>query len=108
MKFLVDNQLPAALARWLASHGHEALHVLELGLGQAEDQKVAEHAAETGAVLVAKDADFPERSVFQDTPQIVWVRLGNCRNEALIRAFSRVLAQLVAELSAGSRVVELR
>ena len=37
MKFLVDNQLPIALARWLASRGDECQHVLDLGMESASD-----------------------------------------------------------------------
>ena len=33
MKFLVDNQLPAALARWLVARGLDACHVAVRGLG---------------------------------------------------------------------------
>lgn len=35
MRFLVDNQLPLALARYLAGCGHEATHVAECGLAKA-------------------------------------------------------------------------
>lgn len=31
MRFLIDAQLPVALARWLAAGGHEAAHVGDLG-----------------------------------------------------------------------------
>ena len=32
MRFLVDNQLPPSLARWLRDRGHDAEHVFESGL----------------------------------------------------------------------------
>lgn len=32
MRFLVDAQLPPALARWLCANGHEAVHVGDLGM----------------------------------------------------------------------------
>jgi predicted nuclease of predicted toxin-antitoxin system len=32
MRFLVDAQLPPALARWLAEKGHDARHVADVGL----------------------------------------------------------------------------
>lgn len=50
-KVLVDNQLPAALARWLQGKGCVAEHVLELSLGQAADTAIWERAARTGAVI---------------------------------------------------------
>ena len=39
MKFLVDNQLPKELARWLVSQGHDAEHVLDRGQGQTDDRQ---------------------------------------------------------------------
>lgn len=40
MRFLVDAQLPPALARWLASQGHQADHVGDLGLAAAMDRVI--------------------------------------------------------------------
>ena len=37
MRLLVDNQLPVALAQWLAEHGADAVHVLNLGLDALPD-----------------------------------------------------------------------
>ena len=37
MIFLVDAQLPPALASWLTQQGHTAQHVDDLGLSNAED-----------------------------------------------------------------------
>ncbi len=34
MKFLVDNQLPTALAQYLRERGFDCQHVLEAGLGE--------------------------------------------------------------------------
>jgi len=31
MKFIVDAQLPPALARWLCEQGHQAEHVQDVG-----------------------------------------------------------------------------
>jgi len=54
-RFLIDNQLPASLALWLRAQGHEAEHVLALGMGQTADALIWQHAARTGAVIVTKD-----------------------------------------------------
>jgi predicted nuclease of predicted toxin-antitoxin system len=37
MRFLVDAQLPPALARWLAGKGHEAEHVADRQMEAASD-----------------------------------------------------------------------
>ena len=47
MRFVIDAQLPPALARWLAAQGHEAEHV--------GDQQMLSNAYSTGDSL----ADLP-------------------------------------------------
>ncbi|MGH7341852.1 MAG: DUF5615 family PIN-like protein [Candidatus Rokuibacteriota bacterium] len=49
MRFLVDAQLPPALARWLTSHGHEAEHVFDCDLTSADDRTIWRRAISTGA-----------------------------------------------------------
>jgi predicted nuclease of predicted toxin-antitoxin system len=58
VRFLVDNTLPPALARWLQDKGFKADHVYERGLGTADDRTVAIAAQEQGSILISKDADF--------------------------------------------------
>jgi predicted nuclease of predicted toxin-antitoxin system len=107
--FLVDNQLPQALARFLASRGHEARHVLDLGMDEADDQVIWKYAGENGCVIVTKDEDFISLSLQTGTKnQVVWVRLGNCRTPALLAAFETALPKLTQALLQGDRVVELR
>lgn len=61
MRFLVDAQLPPALARWLADQGQPARHVYDLGLATADDREIWDVALATGAVVVTKDEDFALR-----------------------------------------------
>jgi uncharacterized protein (DUF433 family) len=58
VRFLVDAQLPPALAHHLVELGHEAVHVGDVGLLAARDQDIWRHALAIGAVLVTKDEDF--------------------------------------------------
>ncbi len=44
MNLLVDNQLPIALAAHLRGLGHACEHVLDVGLGAADDLAVWRHA----------------------------------------------------------------
>ena len=109
MKFLVDNQLPTALARRLTAQGHECWHVLDLGLDEADDATIWRRVGAEGFVLISKDEDFLHFANQPNTSaQFIWVRLGNCRKQALLSAFDALLPQLVAALDTGTRVVEVR
>lgn len=70
MKFLVDEQLPPALARLLGELGQEAVAVRDVNLREAEDGPIWQYALEHGTVIVTKDEDFPERSLRSPAPRI--------------------------------------
>ena len=52
MKFLVDNQLPAALARWLVGRGHDALHVLDRDWAQSTDRQIWQEALAEERIVI--------------------------------------------------------
>ena len=106
--FLVDAQLPPALARKLSALGSESLHVLDIGLLEASDGQIWDYALAHKAVIVTKDEDFAIRaSVSPIAPSIVWIRIGNCPNATLLAWFERELPTVVAALDAGNRLVEI-
>ncbi len=110
MKLLVDNQLPSALARFLFANSFECPHVLDIGLDAASDQIIWEYAKKEGPVIVTKGEDFAQLADRQTTipPQVLWVRLGNCRTAALLKAFADILPQIREQLQEGHAVVEVR
>ena len=108
MLFIVDTQLPAALARYLSAHGHHAEHVLDLGMGRARDDAIWSYAKANLAIVISKDEDFIQFHLRNDNgPQIVWVRCGNVRKQALLDIFARTLPHLLAALTAGEPIVEI-
>ncbi len=108
MKFLVDAQLPPALARWLREAGHEAEHVEDVGLREANDGAIWAHALQSGAILVTKDEDFAARSVQSATaPVIVWLRVGNTTNRVLRAWIEPRLPGIAQLLAQNSRLVEV-
>ncbi len=58
MRFLIDAQLPPALARWLRAQGHEAKAVREVGLREAADSAIWAFAEQGAWIVVTKDDDF--------------------------------------------------
>lgn len=76
MRFLVDAQLPPALARWLEAKGHEAVHVGDLAMQAASDAVIGNRALESKSASVTKDEDFAQRKVLADNGPAHLVRGG--------------------------------
>jgi predicted nuclease of predicted toxin-antitoxin system len=75
MKFLLDQNLPVVLAKWLEGRGHEAEHVKRLRLQEADDLDIAGLAVRTGSIVITKDGDFRKLAAPPPRgPQIFWVR----------------------------------
>jgi len=108
IRFLVDAQLPPALARWLTEQGYPAEHVFDFGGDGTTDDAVWARALQTGAVIVSKDEDFSLLAMRGlEGPQVLWVRTGNPRRAALIDWFGKLLPSIVMAINRGERVIEI-
>jgi predicted nuclease of predicted toxin-antitoxin system len=102
--FLVDAQLPPSLAEALRGAGCEAVHVADLDLVTATDQRIWDEAISRSAVLVTKDRDFSLlRAARSDGPVI---RLGNANNRSLISKILRSLPAIIDAVERGETVIE--
>lgn len=108
MKFLVDAQLPARLARFLSEAGHDAVHTSALPDGnRSTDTWIAQFADSSGRVVVTKDRDFRDGHLLASTPRrLLVVATGNITNTALPALFRDNLDVVVAALE-GADFVEL-
>lgn len=60
-------------------------------------------------MIVTKDEDFHVRRLLAaDGPALVWIRIGNCSNRALLEWFMPIVDQVAARLAAGDTIVELQ
>lgn len=108
MRFLIDAQLPPALARWLVAAGHDAEHVADVGLASAQDGAIWRYALKIGAVIVSKDEDFAQRKILEEKgPAVVWIRLSNTRRRELLLWFEAMLPAIVEALERGETLIEL-
>jgi len=60
MRFLVDMNVSPKIAAVLRQEGHDAIHLSELGLGDADDVDVFARAAAESRIVVTFDLDFGE------------------------------------------------
>ncbi len=104
MRFLVDAQLPPALARWIAAQGHAAEHVAIALTATEPDAAIVQYAIENGAVIITKDSDF---LTLAPPPPVLIVATGNITNQALLALFGDRFDRAVGELANGQAVVEI-
>jgi|SRR6266853_3984931 len=108
MRIVVDAQLPPALARFLESHGIEAIHVDDVGLRHAEDPDIWNFAIRGGFALMTKDEDFYESwQAGRRGAPVIWVRCGNIRNRVLFQRLEPLLPILRSRLEQGETLIEM-
>ncbi len=108
MRFLLDAQLPPALAQWLKEAGHEATHVQDVSLREADDAAIWRYALEHDVTILTKDEDFAVRSKQSaNVPVVVWLRVGNTTNRALREWLEPRLPGILKLVAQGHRLVEV-
>ena len=101
MNFLIDAQLPQRLARRLHEAGHDAIHTLDLPLGnRTTDAEIVAIAAHDQRVVVTKDADFVNSFVVAHQPaKLLLISTGNIDNTTLEALFVTNLSAIVIALA---------
>ena len=109
MKFLIDVQLPGKLADWLRARGFDAVHALELGLGQADDTALWKLAGGEERIMISKDEDFFILATRPgDEGRLLWLRMGNCRTGNLLMILEKRWPDIEQTLQEGQQIVEVR
>ena len=75
----------------------------------AEDAVIWNWALSSDAIIVTEDEDFAERTARTISgPVIVWLRIGNSTNPALLEWLEPRWTQVAVLLDAGNRLIEVR
>lgn len=108
MNFLVDAHLPRRLCRFLQTHGHTAIHTLDLPYHNlTDDDEIMHYADAHDCIVTTKDADFVDAFYLQQQPHKLWlISTGNIRNADLEQLVQTNLAQIVS-LFITHRFIEL-
>ena len=109
MKFLIDAQLPPALADWIAAHGHDAIHIQDAAAIDATDDDIWRIAREQTRVILTKDRDFAIWAAARRRgPQVVWIRLGNATTGVLIDWLEPKWPEIEQRLAEDVHLIEVR
>jgi predicted nuclease of predicted toxin-antitoxin system len=105
VKLLLDNNLSPRLVARMTDVLPDAQHVSLLGLEQASDATIWEHARTHGFTIVTKDSDFNDLLVVQGPPpKVVWLRMGNCTTaqlELVVRSSLEKIDAFIADPTIG-------
>ena len=107
MQLLVDANLSPRVAARLRDHGHDAVHVGDIGLLSASDEVILAHALTSGQVIVSADTDFGELLAVSGAsrPSVVLLRSADRMTpdqQAAVLAAN--LPAVAAELDRGAAV----
>jgi predicted nuclease of predicted toxin-antitoxin system len=107
MQFLVDNNLSPRLAHLLTQAGHDAIHVRDLGLTQANDETIFTAAAREQRTIIAQDTDFGTILALRQerSPSLILLRCQAKSTEAVFRLLRDNLPGVVSDLEIGAVVV---
>lgn len=106
MKFLVDAQLPARLARHLTEAGHDARHTSDLPDGnRTSDAEIYLTADTEERVVVTKDRDFRDSHLLRGSPRrLLVIATGNVTNDELLSLVEANLGEIETALDEAAFV----
>lgn len=110
MKLLFDQNLSHRLVGLLEDLFPNSIHVRQIGLHEADDLTIWNHAKGHDLVIVTQDSDYADWNKIRGVPpRIVWLRCGNASvdeiHAKLRAAAERIL--LIATEQAEVEIVEI-
>src|SRR5215216_4519559 len=100
MKFLVDAHLPRLLVNRLQELGFEAIHTLNMSMGnRTPDTLINELSVRERYIVITKDADFVNSFLLNHKPyKLLLVSTGNIRNKELETIFLANIEKIAGAL----------
>jgi predicted nuclease of predicted toxin-antitoxin system len=108
MKFLLDQDVYAITARFLAGLGHDVVTVSSIGLSAADDSVLLTRANDEGRIFVTRDRDFGGLVFVQKAgPGVMYLRITPATVQAVHGEVGIVLGRYTAaDLQKAFVVVE--
>ena len=78
-------------------------------MDESSDCDIWDFAVDGNWIVVSRDEDFFHlANRAGDAGKLLWVRIGNCRKDVLLRVFEKEIHSPVRAFDEGFRVVEIR
>lgn len=108
MKFLTDQDVYGATARFLKSLGHDVVSVAEIGLAEAADESLLEVAQTQERIFVTRDRDYGNLVFVKDLGTgVIYLRILPSTQTSVHRELEQILKTYSSqELSKAFVVIE--
>jgi predicted nuclease of predicted toxin-antitoxin system len=104
VKLLLDENLSRRIVPFIQDTYPDSTQVALIGLEQAKDYVIRQHAIDNGYVIVTQDADFYEMSLIHgQPPKIIWLKTGNQSKTAMIKTLRDNRQAIVQALTAEDK-----
>jgi predicted nuclease of predicted toxin-antitoxin system len=107
MRFVVDANLPLALALWLIEKGQEAKHVYQFGFEGTQDHLIWQKAKDLKSTIISKDFDFVLLHQRDQSVPVIYYNRGNVKKKQLLDHFELIFPQVISALENGERLIEI-
>lgn len=107
MKFLVDQAVSWHVAAELRERGHDAFHVREIGLANADDSIILDRAGNDDRVLITQDTDFGTLLIRGGLrhPSLILLRTQDGRPQMHLRLIVEAMPLITVALEKGAIAV---
>lgn len=107
MRFLADMGVSQTAVAQLQREGHDALHLLDVGLERLADAAILEKGRAESRIVLTFDLDFGDLLAAggQDGPSVVIFRTRDARAKSVLQRLRLVLAEAATDLAAGAIVI---
>jgi predicted nuclease of predicted toxin-antitoxin system len=104
VRFKIDENLPIEVADLLAANGHDAISVVEQGLGGAADTTIADVCGSEQRCLLTLDTDFSDIRSYPpgSHPGIVILRLTIQDKQSVLKVVARLNRTLELQSPTGA------
>ncbi|MEY3421710.1 MAG: hypothetical protein RIR48_2006 [Bacteroidota bacterium] len=103
MKFLIDAQLPKALAIFLNNQGYQSIHTLDLpSKNKTSDSEIIELSLRENLIVISKDSDFYNSFLQKGEPyKLIYLKVGNMSTTEISSLFANNLSVIINQITAN-------
>ncbi len=103
MHWLLDQGLPRSAATILRDAGEDAIHVGDIGMAEATDTSILNHALDENRIIITLDADFHALLALSALakPSVIRIREEGLKGANLAALILRIANQFESELQKG-------